>query len=360
MFLSKATARYAFSGIEARDGGSPERRPLLTARSASRYVRLPLLVLAPALCVFLTLFVGRYAVSFPGVWSALIGHGTVETLTVIWQLRLPRAVAAAFVGASLAVSGAAFQGVFRNPLVNSGILGVSNGAAFGAALAIVALGGGTYTYILAFAFAVLAVFMSSLAGRVYGSAPTVTLVLGGVVVSALFGSLTSLLKYVADPYTELPAITFWMMGSLASVNYSHLVAAIPMVVGMGLVWLCRWKINALSMGDKEALALGVDTRLYKLLIIGGATLCTAAAVCISGSIGWIGLVIPHIGRMIVGNDNTRLVPVSMSLGACFLVLVDLLSRNIGGSEVPLGILTSLVGTPFFIYLLKKTKGGAWR
>lgn len=325
-----------------------------------KYAGVLLLVLVPALCVLLTLFVGRYAVSFSGVWGALLGRGSVEVLTVIWYLRLPRAVAAAFVGASLAVSGTAFQGVFRNPLVNSGILGVNNGAAFGAALAIVLMGGGVYSYIFAFAFAILAVVMSALAGRVYGSSPTVTLVLGGVIISSLFGSLTSLLKYLANPYTQLPAITFWMMGSLASVGYTHLVAVLPMAAGMFLVWLCRWKINALSMGEREALALGVDTRLYKFLIIGGATLSTASAVCISGSIGWIGLVIPHIGRMIVGNDNTRLVPVSMSLGACFLVLIDLLSRNITTSEVPLSILTSLVGTPFFIYLLKKTKGGAWR
>jgi len=319
-----------------------------------------LLVLVPLLSVLLTLFVGRYAVSFSGVWGALVGRGSIEVLTVIWYLRLPRAVAAAFVGASLAVSGTAFQGVFRNPLVNSGILGVNNGAAFGAALAIVMMGGGAYTYVFAFAFALLAVVLSALAGRVYGSSPTVTLVLGGVIISSLFGSLTSLLKYIANPYTQLPAITFWMMGSMASVNYTHLVAVLPMMAGMLLIWLCRWKINALSMGDREALALGVDTRLYKFLIIGGATLSTASAVCISGSIGWIGLVIPHIGRMIVGNDNTRLVPVSMSLGACFLVFIDLLARNIATSEVPLSILTSLVGTPFFIYLLKKTKGGAWR
>ncbi len=319
-----------------------------------------LLILGPLLCILLTLFVGRYAVSFSGVWGALLGRGSIEVLTVIWYLRLPRAVAAAFVGASLAVAGTAFQGVFRNPLVNSGILGVNNGAAFGAALAIVLMGGGVYSYIFAFAFAILAVVMSALAGRVYGSSPTVTLVLGGVIISSLFGSLTSLLKYLANPYTQLPAITFWMMGSLASVGYTHLVAVLPMAAGMFLVWLCRWKINALSMGEREALALGVDTRLYKFLIIGGATLSTASAVCISGSIGLIGLVIPHIGRMLVGNNNTRLVPVSMSLGACFLVLTDLISRNITTSEVPLSILTSLVGTPFFIYLLKKTKGGAWR
>jgi len=324
------------------------------------------LLLAPVLAICLSLFVGRYAISVPEVLRAIFtGSGGTdgasrEVNTVLWQLRLPRAVAGAFVGAALAASGAAFQGVFRNPLVNSGILGVSNGAGFGAALAIVYLGGGYYNYLLAFAFGVVAVTLSYFSGRIYGSTPTVTLILGGVVVSSFFAALTSILKYIADPYTQLPAITFWFMGSLASINYSHFIAFVPITIGILMIYLSRWKINVLSMGEKEALALGVDTKLYKFVIIGGATLATAAGVCITGVIGWIGLVIPHIGRMIVGNDNTKLIPVSMSLGACFLVLMDMLARNISSSEIPIGILTSLIGTPFFVYLLKKTKGGGWR
>lgn len=325
-----------------------------------------LLILAPAFAICLTLFMGRYSISVTEVLRAVLPNSvhfegiSREVNTVLWQLRLPRAVAGAFVGAALAVSGAAFQGVFRNPLVNSGILGVSNGAGFGASLAIVYFGGGYYSYILAFAFGIVAVMLSYFSGRIYGSTPTVTLVLGGVVVSGFFGALTSILKYLADPYTQLPAITYWFMGSLASVNYNHFIAFVPMTIGMIMIFLSRWKINALSMGEKEALALGVDTKLYKLMIIGGATLATASGVCISGVIGWIGLVIPHIGRMLVGNDNTRLIPVSMSLGACYLVLMDMLARIISASEIPIGILTSLIGTPFFVYLLKKTKGGGWR
>jgi len=320
--------------------------------------------MAPLICVFMTLFLGRYPVSVVGVIRSLFSGSIIETTGydsfIVWQLRLPRALMGAFIGASLAASGAAFQGVFRNPLVNSGVLGVSNGAGFGAALAIVAFGGGLYIYSSAFFFAVLAVMLAYFAGRIYGSAPAVTLILGGVVVSGFFTALTSILRYVADPYSQLPAITFWFMGSLASVDYRQFFALIPMTAGMGMIYLSRWRINALSMGEKEAIALGVNTSFYKMLIIGGATLATAAAVCVGGVIGWVGLVIPHIGRMLAGNDNTRLIPLSMSLGACFLVLIDVLSRSLTSSEIPIGILTSLIGTPFFVYLLKKTKGGGWK
>ena len=201
---------------------------------------------------------------------------------------------------------------------------------------------------------------SYFSGKIYGTSPTVTLILGGVVVSNFFSALTSILKYLADPYSQLPAITFWFMGSLSSVSYTQFIAFIPMTIGMLMIFLSRWKINALSRGEKEALALGVDTKFYKFMIIGGATLATASAVCISGVIGWVGLVIPHIGRMLVGNDNNRLIPVSMSLGACYLVLMDVLSRSLTASEIPIGILTAVIGTPFFIYLLRKTKGGGWR
>ena len=165
---------------------------------------------------------------------------------------------------------------------------------------------------------------------------------------------------MADPYSQLPAITFWFMGSFASVGTAHLAAILPMLLGLALIYLCRWKINILSMGDREAAALGLNLGFYKLLLIGGATLCTTAAVCISGVIGWVGLVVPHIGRMLVGNDNDRLIPVSMSLGASFLVVIDILARNLTAAELPIGILTALIGTPFFVYLLKKTKGGAWQ
>lgn len=320
-----------------------------------------ILILLPLLCIAAALLAGRYSISLNDIVKTVFNpsQATLENFRVIWYLRLPRSVAAAMCGAALAVSGAAFQGVFRNPLVNSGLLGVSNGAGFGACVAIIFLGGGVYTYVLSFAFALLAVILSYFSGRVCKVTTSVTLILGGVIVSSFFSALISIMKYMADPYSQLPSITFWFMGSFADINYTHFYAFIPMALGMLLIFLSRWRINVLSMGDKEAAALGVDVKKYKLLIIGGATLATASAVCISGTIGWVGLVVPHIGRMIVGNNNVKLIPVSISLGACFLTLMDILSRNIMTSEIPIGILCALIGTPFFVYLLKKTRGGGW-
>jgi iron complex transport system permease protein len=280
--------------------------------------------------------------------------------TVVWDIRLPRAILGALVGGSLAVSGAAFQGLFRNPLVSSGILGVSSGAGFGAALAILLFSHTNYVYLFAFCFGGLAVLLSYFIGRVYNTTPTIMLVLGGVIVSSIFSSLISFAKYVADPYDQLPTIVFWLMGSLATARFHDIaVAGIPMVAGMAGLVAIRWRINVLSMGDKEARTLGINTSLTKGIIIFCATLATAGAVCVSGIIGWVGLVIPHIGRMLVGNDNNQLIPASLALGACFLIIVDNLGRVITGSEIPLGILTALVGGPFFVYLLKQTKGGGW-
>jgi iron complex transport system permease protein len=186
------------------------------------------------------------------------------------------------------------------------------------------------------------------------------LVLGGVIVSSVFGALLSFVKYVADPYEQLPTIVFWLMGSLASARYRDIfIAGIPMAAGVAGILLLRWQINVLSMGEREARSLGANTTLTKGILIVCATLATAGAVCVSGIIGWVGLVIPHIGRMITGNDNTILIPVCLSLGACFLVIVDNMGRMITGSEIPLGILTALVGGPFFVYLLRRTKAGGW-
>ena len=332
-----------------------------TGRTARAAVFAVLFVL-PFLFVLLSLFFGRYPLSVKEVLAALFRPQSVSyaARAAVWQLRLPRALAAAFVGASLAVSGAAFQSVFRNPLVSSGILGVSNGAGFGACVAIVFLGGGAFTYLLSFLFAIAAVLLSWFAGRIARVSTTITMILGGTIVGAFFSALVSVMKYMADSYSQLPSITFWFMGSFASVGWPQLYALIPMALGILLVFFSRWRLNVLSMGDREAAALGLDVPKCRFLVIGGASLCTAAAVCVSGTIGWVGLVIPHIGRMLTGNSNQRLVPVSFSLGACFMVLVDLLSRTLTGAEIPVGILCALIGTPFFVYLLKKTKGGGWR
>lgn len=326
-----------------------------------------LLFLGPFAFIFFSLFVGRYPLSVPEVAGVLwhkctFSAGTQPDITtsIVWDIRLPRAILGALVGGSLAVSGAAFQGLFRNPLVSSGILGVSSGAGFGAALAILLFNATSYVYIFAFCFGGMAVMFSYLIGKVYHTTPTIMLVLGGVIVSSVFSALISFAKYVADPYNQLPAIVFWLMGSLASARYQDiLLAGVPMLLGIAGLIAVRWRINVLSMGDREARTLGLNTALSKGIVITCATLATAGAVCVSGIIGWVGLVMPHIGRMLVGNDNKILIPASLSLGACFLILVDNLGRVISGSEIPLGILTALVGGPFFVYLLKKTKGGGW-
>ena len=326
-----------------------------------------LLLLIPLPFMVLSMFLGRYSVGgrevltvllrFFGLTSETVSR---ESFAVVTQLRLPRIIAGAFVGAGLSVSGAAFQGVFHNPLISPGLLGVTAGAGFGAALSILFFPVAWGSYVFAFLFGSLAVLMSYWVARIYRTVPTVMLVLGGTVVTAIFNALISLLKYIADPERQLPAIVYWLMGDISGVEYNDFWALLPIFFGVAILIASGWRINILSMGDKEAQAMGVPVRWSKNMIIMAATLSTAGAVCLAGNIGWVGLVIPHISRMLVGNDNRKLLPVSMAVGAAFMVIVDTASRTVAEAEIPLGILTSLIGAPFFIYLLKKTKGGGWR
>ncbi len=324
-------------------------------------------ILAPLVCVVLSLCLGRYPVPVNRVVSIVVDwmlypldfSGDIPH-TIVLNIRLPRAIVGALVGGALAVSGTAFQGLFKNPLVSSGILGVSSGAGFGAALAILLFHTVSATYPLALCFGILAVFMSYAIGTIYRKTPTIMLVLGGVIVSSVFSALVSLVKYVADPYEELPAIVFWLMGSLASARMTDVaIAGPPIILGVAGIWCVRFRINVLSMGDKEARTMAGHMGLTRGMVIVCATLATAGAVSVSGVIGWIGLIIPHIGRMLVGNDNRVLIPVSFSIGATFLILIDIISRMLTGAEIPIGILTSICGAPFFVYLLKKTKGRGW-
>ncbi|MFA7574794.1 MAG: iron ABC transporter permease [Arcobacteraceae bacterium] len=331
-------------------------------------VLLILIIILPLIGIFFSLFIGRYPLTWPDIMAVFrvavnpqISQDFPDIYnTVVWKIRLPRAILGAMVGGSLAISGAAFQGLFRNPLVSSGILGVSSGASFGAVLAIILYGQNYMVYFYAFGFALLAVAMSFFIGQIYHSTPTITLVLGGVVVSSIFSALVSFAKFVADPFEKLPSITFWLMGSLATSQYKDILFSIfPISIGViGLIAL-RWQINVLSMGDKEAQALGINNILTKIIMVLCASLATAGAISVSGNIGWVGLVMPHIGRMMVGNDNRILIPASFFLGAFFMIVVDNLSRTLIGAEIPLGILTALIGGPFFVYLLKKTKGKGW-
>lgn len=316
----------------------------------------------------LSMCVGRYSLSPAQVIEALMqrffgydaGLGP-DAVVIVADNRLPRAAMGALVGAALAASGCAFQGLFQNPLVSQGILGVSSGASFGAALSILLFSSTLFTPVFAFAFALVAVFLSFMVARMCGEVTSLMLVLGGMVISAIFTALLSFLKYVADPYNQLASIVFWNMGSLASLESAVLpYGALAMVAGLVLLVVMSWALNVLSMGDREAGSLGLSVSSARVAIVAGATLATAGAVSIAGTIGWVGLIIPHAARFIIGSDNRKLIPFSMLLGAAFMMLVDILCRTVTGSEIPLGILTSLVGGPFFIYLLRRFKGRGWR
>ena len=296
------------------------------------------------------------------LWSRLTGtpHGLSASIdTVVFNVRGPRIVAAVLVGAALAAAGAAYQGLFRNPLVSPDILGVSTGAALGAVTGIYLSLGVVAIQSLAFVVglaAVAVVYATGAALRRHD--PILILVLAGIVIGTLLGSLVSLLKYLADPYNQLPAITFWLLGSLASVTIGDVKAVTPSVV-LGLIplVLLRWRMNVMTLGEDEARALGVDTRRLRLAVIAAATLMTAGVVSISGVVGWIGLLVPHLARFLVGPDFRRLLPASILLGAGYLLGVDTLARTIARIEIPLGVLTAFIGAPFFIWVLAASRRG---
>ena len=321
------------------------------------------LVLFPVAAVLASLFIGRYPVGFREVAGAFLGADVPPTARVlILDVRLPRALGAAVVGASLALAGAAFQGIFRNPLVDSRILGVSAGAAFGAALALLL---GVPWYLVdgfAFAFGILAVFLVVLIARRFGGSVLV-LVISGILVGSLFSAFLGVIKYIADPLDVLPAITYWLLGSLAGTRWDAVGKLLPAcLLGAVALLLLRWRLNVLSLDEREAAALGVDVGRLRTGVVLAGTLLVAAAVSQAGMIGWIGLITPHAARALVGPDHMRVLPASMALGAGFLVVLDLLSRSLLASEVPLGILTGIVGVPAFLFLFMRhlARGGGWR
>jgi iron complex transport system permease protein len=278
--------------------------------------------------------------------------------SVIWEVRLPRLLAGLLIGAGLSISGASFQGLFRNPLVSPHILGVSAGAGFGAALAILFFGNIFMVELLSFLFGLIAVWMTYALSRIYRSTPVLMLVLAGIIIGALFSAATSLLKYIADPVNQMPSIVFWLLGSLNNASNKDIAVVGPIILtGTVILYLIRWRINLLTMGEEDARSLGVNTGKIRGIIIISATFISAAAVCISGIIGWVGLVIPHIGRLLVGADNKHLLPTATLIGAIYLVGVDTISRTAMETEIPIGILTALVGAPVFAYLLRKGRSG---
>ena len=337
-------------------------------------MKFAILALGFCLVFFASFWVGRYDVSPLQTLRILLDWAlrTVSRgrlcLAQTWQareqavvihVRLPRVTAAALVGAALSTAGCSYQGMFRNPMVSPDLLGASTGAGFGAALGLLfGLGYGAITG-LSFGFGLLAVLLAYLISRVSKIQTTLAMVLAGVMISSLFTSGTSFIKLVADPNDQLPAITYWLMGSLTSIKARDVqFAVIPILVGLIPLWLLRWRVNLLTVSEAEARSMGVDTARLRVVVVLCATLMTAGSVAISGMIGWVGLVIPHVGRMIFGQDYRRLLPASSLLGATFLMVVDNLARTITTSEIPLGILTSFVGAPVFLYLI--LSGGAQR
>jgi len=309
--------------------------------------------------------IGRYSVTLNQLFEIIrykIFGGTVSwpesVPTVLFKIRIPRIFIAVIIGAALAIAGVAYQGLFKNPMVSPDILGASSGAGYGAAIAILLSFGSSGIQISAFLFGLAAVLITIIISKCVARSNNniLALVLTGMVVNTLFSSFISITKYLADTDDKLPAITFWLMGGLSSVSLKDLLIMIfPFLVGIIPLLLIRWKLNVLSFGEEEAQGMGVDTRKIRALIIFCSTLLTASAVSIGGMIGWIGLIIPHIARLIVGPNYKVLLPASALIGGIFLLIVDDVARCLLSIEIPIGILTSIIGAPFFLYLLFKER-----
>lgn len=319
-----------------------------------------LLIALPIFLFFVSFMLGRYPVAPIDVVKTILSPifpqlaVSPEINSIVFTIRLPRIIAALLVGAALSVAGASFQGIFKNPLVSPDLLGVSMGAGFGAAIAILANAGNALIQLSAFIFGIISVSITYGISKAYKAGGILLLVLSGTAVSAFFNALISGAKFMADPYDKLPQITYWLMGSLSAVNFDKLaMIIIPLLIGMIVILVLRWHLNLLAMGDEEAQSLGLDAGKLRLIIIVACTLVTSAAVSISGIIGWVGLVVPHMTRIIVGPDHKILLPASISIGASFLLLIDNISRTFISIEIPIGILTAIVGVPLFLYLLRR-------
>lgn len=307
----------------------------------------------------LSFFLGKFPISLTDFWRATFNKvvpfkqtWSSQVEVVLFQIRFPRIILAAVIGAGISIAGATYQAIFQNPMISQDILGASNGAAFGAATALFfAL---TYQQVigLSFLFGLLAVGSVLVIDRFLRSTATLKLVLIGLMIGSLFSSAVSFLKLVCDPTNTLPTITYWLMGSLASSNQHNVFFAVPLILlGMLPIFLLRWQLNMLALGEEEALTLGVNSSFLRLVFIACATLITAAAVSVSGLIGWVGLVVPHFSRILVGQDYRFSIPTTALLGSSFLLLVDNCSRLLTTSEIPIGILTSFIGAPIFLILL---------
>lgn len=319
------------------------------------------MILLPTVTGILCMCFGRMKLPVSDVIGSIYSIFTgeidnLQTYSVVVNLRLPRILMAIIVGAGLTCAGDTFQSLFSNPLATPDILGVTNGTCVGAILAIILSCGILETQLIALVFGLISVFFTlKIAGK-NNSGSMVYLVLAGVIASSLFNAIGSLLKYTADPQDKLPEITYWLMGSFTSATYKKLIVGSPLIlIGIAVIFLLRWRLNILSLSEDEAKSSGIDIKKTRMLFILASTIITASCVSMCGQVGWIGLLIPHCARMLVGSNNRYVIPISISLGACFMILIDTLSRTISVIELPLSILTAIIGAPVFISLLSKNR-----
>ena len=325
---------------------------------------LPLLVVLILVCAALAILAGRYGVSprqMVGAISARIGGGIYpdrKADSVVFNLRLPRITVAVLIGSGMAVSGAAFQSLFSNPLATPDTLGVASGTCVGAVVALLLGWGMSGVQLTALVAGLVTVAITTaVARRRDGGTDVVTLVLAGVIVSAMADAVLSMLKLTADPTSKLPEITYWLMGSLMGASWSQIALAAPfIVIGSGGIVVLRWRLNVLALSEDEARAAGVDVRSLRITLIVCATVVTASVISLCGQVGWIGLIVPHAARMLTGSDNRYLIPVCLLLGASIMIFIDTAARTITASEVPVSVVTAIVGAPFFITLLRRTGG----
>lgn len=326
-------------------------------------LKLTILLMICVIVSIACLGIGRYEYDiftpFEVIWANLMNLALEDEMIeiVIFDIRLPRICLALLIGASLSLSGAVFQNLFSNPLATPDTLGVASGASFGAVLAILLNLSSFYIQIFAIFFGILALIITYKVSVIKDSADRVTIILSGIIISAIFSALVSLCKYVADAQDVLPTITFWLLGSLSSASFKAILLSLPFILIAGvIIILLRWKLNILSLSDDEIKSLGINLKAYQLIFIVFASMLTASSVAICGQVGWIGLLAPHIARMIFGQNSLYLIPSSIFMGALMLLIVDTFARSVSYAEIPVSILSAIIGAPLFIYLLRKRGG----
>lgn len=318
--------------------------------------------IAPLIALVICLGIGRYQLSVAETIEALatvISGGEIEATvySVLFKVRLPRIILAMFVGAGLAVAGASFQSLFSNPLATPDTLGVATGASFGAVLGLLISDNMIMVQMLALVFGLLSLFITCMVSKMNGKSSIIMVVLSGMVVSSIFQALVSLVKFVADPEEDLPAITYWLMGSMSRATAQSLLIGVPFIlVGIAILFALRWRLNILSLQEDEAKSLGINVKNLRLFVMVASTMVTASCVSMCGQVGWVGLLIPHAARMIYGSDNKKLIPACIGIGATFMIIIDTVARAATAAEIPVSILTALIGAPFFVLLLRKTGG----